>query len=566
MAFVIGAKGEVVPDEDATHASAVTPAAPVAAREKRRNVFRGLSPLSTRRNILRGPSPGLPPLTPPRPFMIRRIAFVLALVPALAGAQESFDRTMVSKIRDEGLARSQAWGMVDTLATVIGPRLTASPAYMQAARWAQAHLVGWGLAGVHLESWPFGRGWELDRFSLEMTAPRYAPLLAYPDAWSSSTQGEITGTPLYIAGLSADSLERMRDRLRGAIVMTQPMMTTFIREDRINPTAADAPASVPPQPMSPTTDVAPRTGPTEAQRIARVLHDAGVGAVLKPSRGEHGTIFLQTRILEASAVPSVVVSGEQYNTLVRMLEDHVPLTVRVTLQAHFLGQDTSGYNVIAELPGSDPRLRDQVVMIGAHLDSWHAATGATDNADGVATVMEAMRILTAVGAHPRRTIRVALWGGEEEGLYGSRAWVARHLAGDANRAERERMSMYLNVDPGYGKVYGFYMEGNEPAKAIFDAWLAPFGDLGARHNIIAGIRNTDHLSFIAVGVPGFNPVQEYANYDVRIHHTNMDTMERMNPDDLKEAAIVFATFAYDAAMRDDMMPRASGSSASAPSR
>ena len=483
------------------------------------------------------------------------LALLFAFTPALLVAQEPVDGAMVARIRDEGLNRSQAWGMIDTLATVIGPRLTASPAYLRAARWAQGHLAEWGLADVHLESWPFGRGWELDRFALEMTAPRYAPLLGYPDAWSTSTAGEVVGSPLVIAGMSADSLERIRGQLRGAIVMTQPMMTTFIREDRLNPTAPGAPPSVPPAPGANRGGFVMRAPPVEVQRIAAILHDAGVAAVLKPSRGEHGTIFLQSRDIGANAVPTVVLAGEQYNNILRLLQDRVPVTLRVNLQARFLTQDTSGYNVIAELPGSDPRLRDEVVMLGAHLDSWHAATGATDNADGVATVLEAMRILHAVGARPRRTIRVALWGGEEEGLYGSRAWVARHLEGDANRAERARMSLYLNIDPGYGKVYGFFMEGNAAAKSIFDAWLAPFADIGARHNIIAGIGSTDHLSFIGAGVPGFNPIQEYANYDVRIHHTNMDTMERMSPDDVKEAAVVFAAFAYHAAMRDAMIPR-----------
>jgi carboxypeptidase Q len=486
--------------------------------------------------------------------MFRRLLFATTLLPSLLGAQESFDRAMVAKIRDEGLNRSHVWGMVDTLATVIGPRLTASPAFMRAATWARDHLSAWGLGDVHLEAWPFGRGWEMDKFTLEMTAPRYAPMIGYPDAWSPSTNGDVVGTPLFIAGLSYDSLVKMRDKLKGAIVMTQPLMTTFIREDRINPTAPDAPPSVAPG-VTVRAGRGGRGGQSEAQRIAVLLHDAGVGAVLKPSRGEHGTIFLQTRDAGAIGVPTVVVAGEHYNNLIRLLEDHIPVKVRVNVQGRYFTRDTSGYNIIAELPGSDPALRDQVVMIGAHLDSWHAATGATDNADGAATVLEAMRILQAVGAKPRRTIRVALWGGEEEGLFGSKAWVAQHLAGDANKAAREKMSMYLNIDPGYGLIYGFYMEGNDAAKAIFDAWLEPFKDLGARKNVIAGIGNTDHLSFIAQGVPGFNPVQEYAGYDVRIHHTNMDTMERMKPDDVKEAAIVFATFAYNAAMRDAPIPR-----------
>ena len=480
----------------------------------------------------------------------------LAFVPASLLAQESVDRATITKIRDEGLNRSHAWSMLDTLATVIGPRLTASPAYMRAATWARDHLAGWGLQNTHMESWPFGRGWEFDKFTLEMTAPRYAPMIGYPDAWSPSTSGEVTGTPIVIAGIPADSLAKIASSLRGKIVLAQPLMTSFIREDRINPTAANAPPDVyRPAPPIGGGRGGGRGGQSEAQRIAALLHDAGVGAVLKPSRGEHGTIFLQTRDAGATGVPTVVVAGEQYNNLLRLIQDHVPTTVRVNVQGRYFTQDTSGYNVIAELPGSDPRLKDEVVMIGAHLDSWHAATGATDNADGAVTVLEAMRILQAIGAKPRRTIRVALWGGEEQGLYGSRAWVAQHLAGDANRAAREKMSVYLNIDPGYGPVYGFFTEGNDAAKAIFDAWLEPFRDGGMRKNVRAGIGSTDHLSFIAVGVPGFNPIQEYKDYDVRIHHTNMDTMERTRAEDVAQAAVIFASFAYNAAMRDAPFPR-----------
>lgn len=498
------------------------------------------------------------PSDPHQPHM-RRLALALLALPSVLAAQESYDRAMIAKIRDEGLNHSHAFVMLDTIATVFGPRLTASPAFMRAATWAKNELSGWGLSDVHMESWPFGRGWELQKFTLEMTAPRYFPMLGYPDAWSPSTHGDVVGSPLLIAGISADSLQKMRDKLRGAIVMTQPMMTTFIREDRVNPTAPNAPPDVykaAPLIGAPRAGGRGGRGPSEAQRIAQILHDAGVGAVLKPSRGEHGTLFLQTRDQGAVAVPTVVVAGEDYNNLIRLMQDHVPVTVRVNVQGRYLTQDTSGYNVIAEIPGTDPALKDQVVMIGGHLDSWHAATGAMDNADGAATVMEAMRILKAVGAKPRRTIRMALWGGEEEGLYGSRAWVAKHLAGDANKAARDNFSVYFNIDPGYGLVYGFYSEGNSAAKALFDEWLEPFKDLGARKNVIAGIGSTDHLSFIAEGVPGFNPIQDFTNYDVRIHHTNMDTIERMNPDDIKEAAIVFAAFAYNAAQRDAMFPRA----------
>lgn len=464
---------------------------------------------------------------------------------------------MLTRIRDEGLNHSRAYAMLDTIATVFGPRLTASPAYLRAANWARDRFASWGLSNPHLESWPFGRGWELQKFSFEMTAPRYFPVLGLPDAWSPSTAGPIVGAPMLIAGIDADSLEKLRGRLKGAIVMTQPMMTTFIRQDRINPTAPNAPPDVyaAPGQSGGRGGRGGRGGPSQAQRIAAILHDAGVGAVLKPSRGEHGTLFLQTRDAGANGVPTVVVAGEEYNNIIRLLQNHVPVTLRIDIQGRYFTADTSGYNVIAEIPGTDPRLKDEVVMLGGHLDSWHAATGAMDNADGAATILEAARILKAVGVAPRRTIRFALWGGEEEGLFGSRAWVAQHLAGDANRTAREKFDVYFNIDPGYGPVYGFYTEGNAAAKQLFDQWLEPFKDLGARKNVNAGIGSTDHLSFIAEGVPGFNPIQDFTNYDVRIHHTNMDTMERMQPDDIKEAAIIFATFAYRAAMRDAPIPR-----------
>jgi carboxypeptidase Q len=246
--------------------------------------------------------------------MVRRF-FVLAVVPTLVSAQETIDRAMVAKIRDEGLNRSRAWAMVDTLATVIGPRLTASPAYMRAATWAKDHFASWGLTNSHLESWPFGRGWELQKFTLEMTEPRFAPMVGYPDAWSPSTNGDVVGTPILIAGMPYDSLDKMRGRLKGAIVLTQPLMTTFIREDRINPTASNAPPDAPPQPAA-----AGRGGrgggrggaPSDAQRIAALLKEVGVGAVLKTSRGEHGTIFLQTR--DAGQTPFRPSSSPASNT------------------------------------------------------------------------------------------------------------------------------------------------------------------------------------------------------------------------------------------------------------
>jgi hypothetical protein len=473
-------------------------------------------------------------------------------------AQEPVDRDAIVKIRAEGLDRSRVWSMVDTLATVIGPRLTASPAHRRAADWARDHLSGWGLRDVRLEPFSFGRGWELQRFTLEMTEPRYMPLIGYPDAWSASTPREIVGVPISIAGVAPDSLEKMRAKLKGAIVLLQPMQTTFVREDRVQPTNPGVPDNPPAGRggAGPGGGRGRGGGPSDAARIARLLHDAGVGVVLKTSRGEHGTLFAQTRDAgDSVAVPTVVVAAEHYNNVLRLLRNGVAPKLRVNVQARYLDQDKNSYNVLAEIPGSDPALRDQIVMVGGHLDSWHTATGATDNADGAAIVLETARILKAIGAQPRRTIRFALWSGEEEGLLGSRAWVQQHLAGATNAAARDKMSVYFNIDPGTGPIYGWFSEGNTAAKAIFDAWLEPFKDLGARRNLLAGIGSTDHLSFIAEGVPGFNPVQDYAGYDVRMHHTNVDTMERMREEDLKQAAVIFASFTYHAAMRDAPMPR-----------
>jgi len=269
----------------------------------------------------------------------------------------------------------------------------------------------------------------------------------------------------------------------------------------------------------------------------------------------HGTVFVQAgRDVPDDLLPKMVLAGEHYNMIARMLERKLPVKLRVNVQAKFLDQDRNSYNVLAELPGTDPLLKDQVVMLGAHLDSWHTATGATDNADGVAAVMEAFRILKVAGLQTRRTLRLALWSGEEQGLLGSRAYVRAHLEGDANKVERDRLAVYLNIDPGKGPIYGWYLENNDALRPIFDAWLAPFKDLGALKNVRQGIGNTDHLSFIAAGVPGFNPIQDYVDYDVREHHTNADTAERVKEADLRQNAVVLAAFVYEAAMRSEMLP------------
>ncbi len=465
-----------------------------------------------------------------------------------AQTSEPVDREIVAKIRDEGLNRSQVWKFFSHFTEVIGPRLTGGPEVKAAAEYSRDLLRTWGLADPRLEAWEFGRGWRLERSVIEMVEPRYMPLIGYPEAWSASTPGEITATPVFLGNKSQADIEKMKGQLKGAIVMNQPLQTYFERADRKQPTSFDEPVAIG-QPRAPQGSQPMITGAA----MNKILFESGAGVVLRPNRAEHGTMFVLGRDNGDAAMPSMVLSAEHYNMIVRMLEMGVKVKLRVNIQARFLTEDKNGYNVIAELPGTD--LKDEVVMIGAHVDSWHSSPGATDNADGSAVVLEVMRILKAIGAKPRRTIRVALWSGEEQGLFGSQRYVQKYLAGDANKAARDKFYAYFNLDPGSGPIYGWYLENNAAVKPIFDAWLEPFKDLGARKNILQPIGSTDHVSFNRAGVMGFNPVQDYTDYDVRTHHTNVDTYERVKEQDLKQCAIVLASFAYHAAMRAERLPR-----------
>jgi Iap family predicted aminopeptidase len=333
--------------------------------------------------------------------------------------------------------------------------------------------------------------------------------------------------------------------MKGAIVMTDPVMTNFVRSDRPNPSA---PSYVPMSAAYATSVGGGRGRGNGAAAQQQAIRAAGPAVILKPSRGEHGTVFVTGRDFGADAVPTVTLSGEHYNMIAGMLAKGIPVKLRVNVQSKFYDNDNgNAYNVIAELPGSD--LRDEVVMIGGHLDSWHTGVGATDNADGSTTVMEAMRILKAIGVKPRRTIRVALWSGEEQGLLGSKAWVEQH------RNEMPKIDVYFNIDNGTNKIYGWYLQNMESVRKLFDEWLEPMKPIGARRNVTEPVGSTDHLSFIDAGVPGFNPIQDYGNYDIRTHHTNMDTVERLDVKDIREAAAVMAWFAYSAAMQDQRIPR-----------
>lgn len=466
----------------------------------------------------------------------------------LAAAQEPVYHDVIAQIKAEGLERSQVMETFNVLTNVIGPRLTATPAFKAAADWSAAQLEAWGMANVHLEEWPFGRGWTLEGLTLEMTGPRYFPLFGYPEAWTPSTSGELVGEPVYVGDKTADQIRAMS--LAGRIVLTEPPQPAFIKNDRKQPLDADDAVRI----------GAPRRirnpGAVSGRELSELMQAGGAGVILRPNQGEHGTIFVLGRNSTPNdAVPVIVIASEHYNMIVRMQEAGVPVTLRVNLETQYHEADTNGYNVIAEIPGTDPDLKDEVVMVGAHLDSWHSATGATDNADASASALEAMRILNAIGVQPRRTIRLALWGGEEQGLHGSRNYVERHFVGDTNAEERENFNVYFNHDPGLGMIYGFYLEENEAVKPIFDAWLEPLKDIGARGNRMEAIGSTDHVSFVRNGLLAFNTLQDYKDYDVRTHHTNTDFYERLSEEELQEGAIVLATFLYHAAMRDKKIPR-----------
>jgi hypothetical protein len=474
------------------------------------------------------------------------VALCAGLFYARAAAQTAIDQTMIAAIKTEGQRLPDASRLFHALTDVLGPRLTGSPAHVEAARWAIDQFKTWGLTNPRMEPFQFGRGWSLDKLVVEMRTPRYMPLIGYAEAWSPPTAGTLTGAPVYIGDSTAEEIDRLGARLRGAIVLMHQPQEEFLRMDRMQPSDGGDPVQ---------TGNPPLPGPssaTPASQILALLRTHGAGVALKPGAMEHGTVRVQgDRATAADAVPSVVLAAEHYNMLVRLARDRVPLQLSIEVGARFHA-DTNSYNVLAEIPGTDPVLRDEVVVVGAHLDSWHTATGATDNADGAAATMEAMRILAVLKAQPRRTIRVALWGGEEQGLLGARAYVNQHLA---DQAARDRIAVYVNDDPGTGPTYGFYMQENAAAKAIFDAWLEPLRDLGVRRNVIEGIGATDHVPFDEVGVPGFTAIKEFRNYDVRTRHTNADLADAVTVADLQQSAVVLASVAWHAAMRDERIPR-----------
>lgn len=475
------------------------------------------------------------------------VAAVFVLTPLVILAQQNNTDATLARIRAEGLERSTAQSLFLALTDEIGGRLTGSPAHVRSANWARDRFAAWGLSDARLEPFEFGAGWELLHVSAAMTEPRYFPLIAYPEAWTASTPGPLSGRVIYVGDKTSAQVEEMGATLKGAIVLTHPPVTTFVERDRPQPGLATTPIATgnPSLPQA--------RAPIPTRTLATLLQKYGAGVSIRPSTYTDGTVgVLGNRSTPRDAVPAIIVATEQYNMMARLAAAGQPVAVTVESRTRFHESDRNSYNVIAEIAGTDPVLKDEVVLLGAHLDSWHSANGATDNADGVVAVMEAMRILKAVGAAPRRTIRVALWSGEEQGLLGARAYLERHLSTPEAQA---KLQVYLNDDPGSGRTLGFYMEKNEAAMQFFDRWLAPLKDLGATMNVIEGIGSTDHVPFVQAGMPAFNAIKDFDAYDVRTRHTNADFPERMSEDELKQQAIVMATFAWQASQMDGRIPR-----------
>ena len=589
--------------------------------------------------------------------------------PAPAAATSASDDP-IARIKEEGMNRSQVMQTLSYLTDVIGPRLTGSPSMKRANEWTRDKMTDWGLQNAHLEAWgPFGRGWELERFSAQLTAPYDIPLIAYPKAWSPGLKGPHVGEVVYVDAKTEEDLAKYKGKLKGAIVLNAPArdilahfepLGTRYTDEQLKALEENQPrqrrAGGPPAAGGPNARPDLRAQLAFNTRKIHFYQEEGVALLVDPSpRGDGGTLFVQSATVpqpvpanlppapaggqnaapavgaapttppagaattaavppattppaaapgaaadatprrrrtaagpparrispwdkDAPAIlPQIVVAGENYNRMVRMIQQGEKLKMSVDLSVKFYDKDLMSYNTVAEIPGSD--LKDQIVMLGAHMDSWHSGTGATDNAAGDAVCMEAVRILKALNLQPRRTIRIALWSGEEEGLYGSSAYVAQHFAtrkatatpaptfgggggrGGFNAAdytllpEHEKLSGYFNLDNGTGKIRGIYLQGNEAVGPVFREWLAPFKDMGASTITLGNTGSTDHVSFDGVGLPGFQFIQDEIEYSSRTHHSNQDVYDRIQGEDMKEASIIMAAFIYNTAMRNDMLPR-----------
>jgi carboxypeptidase Q len=512
--------------------------------------------------------------------------------------KETLDYAMYGSIRQEALGHSHVMEYASALMDGIGPRLTGSPNVKKANEWTRDQFTAMGCSNAHLEDWgEFGIGWEQQNTWLRMSSPDKAVFIAQAAPWSPSTKGTLSGAAAWVDIKEEKDFDAYKGKLAGKIVLLGEMREVkpadkplFRREDDADlkkiqeyPVRAErAPSAL--QQFLKRLEF--------REKLAQFLLSEKVAAVILPSRdgensgGSGGTIFddngsnlgrLVYQRDHANPLPLAVTAIENYGRVYRLLKAKVPVTLELNIDTTFTGDHEHGFNTVAEIPGTDPKLKDEVVMVGGHLDSWASGTGATDNGAGSVVAMEAMRILNTLHVKPRRTIRVALWTGEEQGLFGSHGYVSQHfgviprsnepdqlklpeffrkVAGPIQvKPEQDKVSAYFNVDNGSGKIRGVYLQQNGAVGPIFQQWMEPLKDVSVSTITLQDTGGTDHLSFDAVGIPGFQFVQDTLDYDSRTHHSNMDTYERLQANDLAQAAFVEAVFVYNAAMRDQMLPR-----------
>jgi hypothetical protein len=511
---------------------------------------------------------------------------VLVVAAPHLAAEEPVDWQMVNRLRDEGLNRSQVMETLRHLTDIIGPRLTGSPGMREANEWTRDQLAAWGLANAHLEEWgPFGYGWSFTRTAVHLVEPRQVPLMALPLAWTPGTEGPVRGAAMKVEIEEEEDLDDYRGEVAGKILFLDEVREldpeSQVAFDRFTPDELDELEifKLPGESRSDWMERA-RKRWRFSQAFNRFLEEEGVLATVRISSRDGGTLRLgrggSRHSGDSVGVVSIAMMAEQYNWIVRLLDEEIPVEVEIDVEARFHTDEPMAYNTIAEIPGTD--LRDEIVMVGGHLDSWHAAAGANDNAAGCAVAMEAMRLLQTLGVRPRRTIRIGLWSAEEQGLLGSQSHVEKHYAVQPRTDDPEQQeyperlrsrawpievepdhadfSVYFNIDNGGGKIRGIYTRANAAVVPIFEAWLEPLNDLGA--DTVTGnpnIGGTDHYSFDRVGLPGFQFIQDPLDYFPRTHHSNLDTYDHARREDLMQASVVVASFVYHAAMRDDKLPR-----------
>ncbi|MCW3120753.1 MAG: peptidase [Flavipsychrobacter sp.] len=489
---------------------------------------------------------------------------------------EHVDIHTIELIKNEGFNNSKVMDILFNLTDVNGPRLTGSAGMKSAEQWARKQLADWSLTNAAVEPWGgFGKGWEINKAYLAMTAPYYQALIGVPKAWTPGTNGPVKAGAVAVRIDNAQDMAQYAGKLNGKIVVmapasseTKPNFTadaSRISDDELKKIAMD------PHTEEVATNLSQRPAkPNNTRGAAMALRKSidsffkaeGVVAVLSGGRGTMGTVFTSNGASRAWDAPTVLpemeMGSEHIGRLVRLLDAGKEVTLEMDTRTTFQTADSVENNVVAEIQGTDPKLKEELVMLGGHMDSWHASTGATDNGAGTAVAMEAIRILKAIGIKPRRTIRIALWSGEEQGLLGSRGYVKNHFGNRLTmelKPEQSKVSAYYNLDNGGGRIRGIYMQGNDELRPIFTEWLEPFADLGASTVTIKNTGSTDHISFDEVGIPGFQFIQDGLEYGTRTHHTNMDSYDRMSANDLMQASIIMAAFVYNTAMRDEQLPR-----------